>query len=630
MALSAGEFVLPGFGGDPGQALGNVANKLYMRNYQQQRLSLQAEGKRQQSGQFLERFLDPKQYLSGTAYDPMIVSSINEALQKGAEMAEQGADIPTMLMGLGSYTSKINDYSNKAKLISKQIDNSIEELRKTGVKGFDYRGIKTGAQRLAFHNIDEKTGNDLGLQQDISAVDPNRDYVSEMIDKHPDKITNPTDLDAFAKEAPQVDTSIDKYTANSKNFRREHSKIGFKGQNYLVPEYNDKGEYTESVPKYEHATDGGAPIEHTFTDANGKETNAPVRLLDNQVFNDMVKRKGVGDYIRGQVMKHLREYQSPDGKPIGLDSPQANLVARAIAYDELKSRVSGGVKQVEDQGRPTIFEMFGGKEQQAYDSRMGKGNAEYDLGVEGKLPKKGKDPKISTVDALHEVGNNNPDYLDENPEEHNGKAVIDVLSQLPKGQLKYGPAKFQAYKHAYYNPEDHSFTLVKNDKKTPEETIEEKDFPRFLHSVAALNGGATADVTKSLNKYGYSNGKFSKSGDAPDLAPALQEHRETLVNNAMSADTEEKKSQALKDANLKIPDGTVTGMYKGFWGSYWLKYIKPNGKPDEKSFPSTEAMEHYLKQSTMAKESKTTSEAKPAASNLTKEEQAALDKYGGK
>ena len=631
--------MLPGFGGDPGQALGNVANRLYMRNYQQQRLALQAEAKRQQSGQFLERFLDPKQYLSGTAYDPMIVSSINEALQKGAEMAEQGADIPTMIMGLGSYTNRINDYSNKAKLISKQVDDTIAKLKETGAKGYDYAAMKDQALRQAFHKFDASTGEDQGLQ-DIGNVDPSRNYVMETLQQRPDMVTNAADIDEFAKNTEKTERTIDNTTIGA-NMRPYKHKVSFVGQNYLVPEYDKQGRYQEAVPKYETATDGENAITHTFVDANGNETKAPVRLLANDIFDDLTQRKGVGDYIRGQVMKHIREYNQANGSNIDLDSPQAHLVARAIAYDALKNRRNGALKQTDQEGRPSSAEVnlhfLGGKYQQAYDTRMGRGDAEYELGVEGKLPKKGKDPKISTIDALHEIGNNNPDYLDEDPEEHNGKAVIDVLSQLPKGQLKYGPAKFQSYKHVYYDPQDHSFTLLKNDKTSPEQTIQEKDFPKFVHSVAALNGGATADVPKSLNKYGYANGKFAKAGDAPDLAPALQERRQTLVNNALGAETEEQRSRSLKDSKIRIPEGIVTG-YKertgiySLWNSnYQLQYKKPNGETDVKGFKSMEAMEHYLKNASTLKSSKPAEATQPAAAapgaELTDKEKAALKKY---
>lgn len=642
MALSAGEFVLPSFGGDPGQALQGLTNSLYMRNMQQQRLSLQQEAKRQQSGQFLERFLDPKQYLSGTAYDPMIVSSINEALQKGAQMAQQGADIPTMLMGLGQYTNRINDYSNKAKLINKQADDTIAKLKETGAKGYDYAALKDLALKKAFHNIDPKTGQDLGLQQDMTKVDPSQNYVLSALSEHPDQVTNAGDFDEFAKNSERVKTLIDKqrYTGTG-TLNRE--KLVMSGQNWLEPDYDEKsGKVKELVPRYEHATNAGSPLMHTFTDQNGKESQAPVRLLDQKVFDDLVQRKGVGDYLRGQVMKHLREYESPDGQQLTLDSPQAHLVARAIAYDELKNRRGGGVEETGIQNKPSAQEvgirLFGDREQRAYDSRYGRGEAEYDLDKDGLLPKKNKkgNPKENTVDAINEVATHNPEYLQGDPEERDGSAVIDVLNQLPKAQLKYGPMKGQSYKHAYYDPEAGAFTLIKNDKKAAPEVIQRKDMPKFLHSIATANGVENKYVDKSLSAYGFKGGNYEGGADAPDLHGAIAEHRATIVNNALSAETETQRSNALKDAGLRIPEGTVTGLSERggmrIWGGaspYALDYKKPNGDTDTKYFKSKQDMEDYLKKPML--KSKAAPAAAPTAddptSNLTPEEKAAYKKY---
>lgn len=640
MALSAGEFVLPSFGGDPSQGLSNLTNRLYMRQMGQQRLALQQEAKRQQSGQFLERFLDPKQYLSGTAYDPMIVSSINEALQKGAQMAEQGADIPTMLMGLGQYTSRINDYSNKAKLINKQVDDAIAKIRETSPKGFDFAAVKDLALKKAFHKIDPKTGQDTGLQEDISKVDPNQNYALQTIADHPDLVTNDDAIDDFAKQSERVKTLVDKqrYTGTG-TLNRE--KLVMSGQNWLEPDYDEKtGKIKELVPRYEHATDGGAPILHTFTDAKGNETEAPVRLLDQQVFDDFANRKGIGDRLRGEVMKHLKEYHSPDGQELTLDSPQAHLVARAIAYDMLKNRRGGGVEDTGIQNKPSAQEigirLFGDREQRAYDTRYGRGEAEYDLDQAGMLPKKNKkgNPKENTVDAINEIATHNPEYLQGEPEEYDGKAVIDVLNQLPKAQLRYGPTKVQSYKHAYYDPEAGTFTLIKNDKKAAPEVIQRKDMPRFLHSIATANGVENRYVDKSLGNYGFNKGDYSNRAEAPDLGAALSEHRATLVDNALSAPTETQRSAALKDAGLKIPEGTVIGLsekggFKQLFGvaPYYIKYQKPNGETDEKHFNSKSEMEQYLKKPMV--KPKSASESVPAdpTSNLTPEEKAAYEKY---
>lgn len=644
MPLSAGEFVLPSFGGDPSQGLSNLTNRLYMRNMQQQRLSLQQEAKRQQSGQFLERFLDPKQYLTGTAYDPMIISSINEALQKGAQMAQEGADIPTMLMGLGQYSSKINDYSNKAKAINKQTDDAIAKMKEAGVKGYDFSALKDESLKQAFHHYDPKTGEDLGLQ-DINDVDPSRNYVMETLQKRPDLVTNASDIDEFAKNTEKTERTIDNTTVGP-NMRTYKHKVGFIGQNYLQPEYDEQGQYKEAVPRYEQATDAGKAITHTFTDANGQEVQAPVRLLSQDVFNDLTQRKGVGDYLRGQVMKHLREYNNANGSNIDLDSPQANLVARAIAYDALKARAGGHLKETNTEGRPSAAEVnlhyYGGDEDRAYNKTRGRITAEADAEDEGLIKPKGKgNPKVNTIDALNEVMVNNPEYLEGIPEEVDGKAMIDVKNLLPKAQLKYGPTKFESYKNVFYDPQDHSFTVVKNDKKAPTEVYKLNDLRRFFHSVAAANGVENDYVDKSLKTHGYDDFVLTGFHLPPDLNKSLIEHRATLVNNSLSANTPEQRSQALKDANLKIPEGTVIGYserggWKKFLGNapYAIQYIKPNGEKGEKDFMHKEELEEYLKKPLLKEQTNAAPSIPVSGSqstpNLSPEEQEAYKKWNNK
>src|ERR1700743_1965874 len=97
MALNASEFVVPGFGGNPGDALTALSNRLWMRNMQTERLALAQEQKREQAGNFLREYLNPKQYLTGSLYDPVVNAQLQRTMQHGAELAAQGADIPTIL-----------------------------------------------------------------------------------------------------------------------------------------------------------------------------------------------------------------------------------------------------------------------------------------------------------------------------------------------------------------------------------------------------------------------------------------------------------------------------------------------------------------------------------------------------
>lgn len=616
MPLSAGEFVLPSFGGDPGQGLQTLTNRLYMRNYQQQRLALQAEAKRQQSGQFLERFLDPKQYLSGTAYDPMIISSINEALQKGAQMAEQGADIPTMLMGLGQYTSKINDYSNKAKLINKQADDTIAKLKETGAKGYDFAALKDEALKQAFHHFDDKSGQDLGLQ-DINNVDPSRNFVMETLQKRPDMVTNAADIDEFANKAPKQDTMFDitDYDKFGKSFRR---RVGFTGQNYLTPEYDTKGKYVRSVPQYEHATDGGSPLMHTTVDENGQQQTAPVRLLDNGVFNYLSQQKGVGDYLRGQVMKHIREYNSNGGTPIDLNSPQAHLVARAIAYDELAKRASGGIKDVEQRGKPSGPQeqeaVFGTKFAQAFDSELGRLKAMEEEGVE---PGK-KNKPLDVAETTHQIFNNNPDYLPGKVIDLDGKGrhVIDITGSYQGAEVKGGHGEQEAFSNVYYDPQKRS--LITENKLGERKEYGEKELPTFMRSIAGANKMNPSKIDKSFRDAGYKDGKYEKAGPGDPVVKQMNEQVQQQYESSIKTGLDDllNKESGSNLQGLRTPKGEIVEAGKRSWfnpakysgGKYYITYKNAEGKTKTEDYDSRAEMEKDLG---------TSSTAQPAAPAAT-------------
>jgi hypothetical protein len=640
MALSTEQFTTPGFGGDPSADLTNLTQKIYMRNMQRDRLALMQEARRQQSGNFLREYLAPKDYLSGTAYDPAIVNKLNTAMQAGARMAAQGADVPTILMGLAPYTSDINDYSNKAKLINKQADDTIAKLKETGAKGYDFAELKNQALRNAFHSFDPKTGADQGLQ-DINNVDPSRNYVMETLQNHPDQITNAADFDEYAKNSPMIKNMVDAQRYDPNTGEENRRKVYAVGQNWLEPEYDPKTKrLTQLVPHYDHATDGGNPITHTVVDDQGHATQEPVRLLDQNVFDNLTQQKGVGDYLRGQVMKHIQEYNDKNGTKLDLNSPQAQMVARAIAYQELNARKGGGVQQTDIVNKPSAAEVnlhyYGGRYDRAYDATQGRIDAMRDEGIDPANPK-GKNAKpANTVDVLQEIANNNPEYLHGEAEEVNGRAVMNVNEVLPKAKLKFGPANSDAYKNVFYDPKDRTFILEHRDPKTPNEEVPANKMQDFLYKVAQANGVPSAYVDKSMQKYGYSKGAYQNAQEGPDLTQSVTSNRYNKVNEALDNTTEGGISTALKKANIHTADGTVvgysehSGLGRIFNKPYEISIKKPDGTIAPLQFNSKEEMETYLKRTTIKQPAQQAPSPNTTTSSnaLTPEEAAALAKQG--
>jgi len=638
MALNANEFILPGFGGgDPAAALQGFGNKLYMRNMQNERLRLAKEGKRQQAGKFLEDYLSAKDYLTGTAYDPIINSGLQAALQQGAALAEQGADIPQLLTQLGPMMGQITEYSTKAKAINSQIDNQIKEMRAMGYAGHDYMKVADMARKMAFHQFDPTSGQDLGLNE-ISKVDPSVNWVQRAIQEHPEEVTTAEGIDQYVKNYPDVKNSTDATTYTPEgSFTR--NKVNLIGKGFLVPEVSEiKGRkvVTGMVPAYEHATDQGQPILHDFVNEEGKRVTAPVRLLDEKLFDDITQHKGVGDWLRGQVKQHLKEYQTRTGQPINMNSVQAHQVARAILYDELKQRAPGSIQYQDVIGKPSAAQIqlntFGDKRQQEYDKTVGKMEAYKELG----LPYPGSaksDKPLNAVETIHQLFNNNDNYLTGDIVNKNGHDVIDVMGNFKGGLFKFGHGQSGTYAGVYFDPQRRKLLLEDVNGEIKEQG--EQGLREFLKKLAPANG-VNADVVDPGFKnagYDFKNQKYSKPNAGEGISQRytdLANEREAKVNKSIDDFVTNKNWDALK--GIKTPQGKITDAGSAWYGGkYKIEYKDKDGKTQVKRFKDKAELEQFIKGTKTAQPPKS-NETKPAAPTskvkLSKEEEDVLKEQG--
>lgn len=603
MPLNASEFVLPGFGGNAGEGLNGLSQKLWMRNIQTERLKIAQEGKREQAGNFLKDYLNPEHYLSGTQYDPVTTQSLGAIMQRASEMAAQGADIPTLLQAVGPDVAKVSEYTQKAKVVKAQLENGVKQMRESGVKGVDFQKAYDRAQRLAFHSVDPATGKE--SLKSPTDVDPSIDYLQQAIVDHPDEVMNGGDIQAYAKALPMQKTLADikQYDAGG---GVNSSRVHLVAPKTFVPEVNDDQVTTGMVPRHEIFTDNGKPVMHPFTNAKGETTQAPVRMLDEGDFDAMTHEKPlIANYLMGEVKKHWPDYEG--NKPYDPHSPEVKRIARAYAYDELNRGTGANIENAEVVGKPSaqqvMMHLYGGLEQRAYDRAYGSAEGRYDANVDGLVP-----GKANTVDALHQIAMRNPDFMHGDMSEQNGKAVMDVSTMLPGAKLKYGPGAHDQYQNVFFDPKGQTFLLKKAGKNSPLEEIGLKDLPNLLYKVAQPNKvpGGGSYARKSLAQWGYANGKYSTSGEAPDLEQSMNDEKANKVKEALDVfqqGGEKKIPPALQD--LHTPDGVLqkieTNGFTRLFGNqkYEITLQGADGKKKSKQFPTREAMETYLKQSTL-------------------------------
>ncbi len=323
MALSVEGFVTPEqqFGG-----IYKAANTIERKNEKAAELQRQQAGKKAASAQFLTNYLNPKDNLTGTNYDPQIVAGFDKLLQNGMKLANEGADTNMILMALSPEVAKLNEYSTKAKLVNERLKQQLAQIPKNA--GYDMGKLEQETRKAAFMNED-------GSLKDITTIDPNIDFLTETVRKYPDRVTTDAGIDEFARTAQKF--------SNTQTVKRINPKGGYEYRKSKVtsPSWMTVDDEGELVPKYEVALEGGKPHTFDFTTGEGTTKSAAIRLMDEQEFNSIMRgNPGVADYIKGQV-----QMANPQ---LDWNSPQAKNAARAILYDELKRRRPGGMEDVEE------------------------------------------------------------------------------------------------------------------------------------------------------------------------------------------------------------------------------------------------------------------------------------------
>ena len=273
----------------------------------------------------LNRFFDPKDFLTGSPYDPMLVKQIEAALQKGYQLTSQGMSNSGVFMALGPDVARINEYSQKAKLINKNIDLATEARKQLG--GYNAPAIKEGTRKEIFFNKD-------GSPKDIKDIDPNKDYVSEYIDKNPYEATTDEGFkELFKSIKPQE--------------RQIKAKVSKGGS--VVDESLTSSLYPWQSPKRDAKG-------HVMTDANGEpmidiegdtHTGADgkgYRLLNKDYVQSIFKNNpDIHTRVRGLVMN---DFKQAGGEIPDENSEEWQLHERKVTGDMLSQFGGGSLKRV--------------------------------------------------------------------------------------------------------------------------------------------------------------------------------------------------------------------------------------------------------------------------------------------
>jgi hypothetical protein len=479
----------------------NLGEQLKETRHRSEQLQQRDVANSNSMSKFLTDYLDPKEHLSGSPYDPEITKGYMDLIQEGASLIKDNKGISTdmLLTALSGKANKLARYASKAKIINDNIKNTSGQA---GV-GIDKMALIEQARKNAFYNEDR-------TRKDIDAVDDAVDWTQEAIRKSPEYIFNNKGLDEWISENQK---SVNTTTVMNKNSRGgvERRKVKTTAYDWAVPSTDDGGVNDRTFePKFDHAYDGDTPILH-----DGKK----VKLLDNGLYKSILGNSpDAANWLRGQVNLALKsgEYKDVNGKPMTINSPHIDVLGKAILYDELKNR--GGLGGMEDEVQhiadKAVSQGGGGRKESASEISKGKSINNLHLSLNDAAMDSNGD--LDATDLL---------------------AGINILSSVDKRPLQF--------KNVLFNPDTKVFTFKKEDG--------EEKIP--YHKLASLAATANSNVDREWLE-GFNTYSRSKSANnVPQETPKKEKGYQDVIGGWMKKGVEVLKGSTGNQALPQIQKG---------------------------------------------------------------------------
>jgi hypothetical protein len=578
-----------GFSSKPQEfgGLYQAAQSMQQKAARDQQLAQQQEGKKLATTKFLTDYLDPKERLTGTNYDPEIVNQLQTALQEGSALASKGASSADIMMALGPKVNKINEYSTKAKLINQQVKQSVERLK--GYGGYNIGALEDEAKKRAFYGDD-------GKLKDISIIDPNTDWVTEATQKSPELVTTAAGLDQFVQKTPSATysrTAQTSYAGKTRNVKYETTHPFWEDL-----ARNDKGEIATDAAGNPIGLDvvGGVINDDKGNPIVDPETNKPFTGMDKGHFTAIMQHNpDVADYVRGQINTHFKLAGAKEIPKEG--SPQWLAMGQHILGDELKGRSKSSFKTIDKQSETGARV----KVEIAQNPEMLAATKDYYEATRKEGGAGAKVPKTTTyADVLTGIMNNEPDYsngdiVDAKNDKGDvvAKNVVDITPMVP--DLKY--SNDQVYKNVYRNPANNSLIVKKQNGEI--EQVPEGKVYQFMNKLSGYNNLNPEYIRKTMEGSGFDGGKFSKAKPSPhqskiqEAQKAEQENKTTKLQSFQSSGSVDE----VKDfQGQKTKDGTIKKISKTSAFNMVNDYYIEFSDGSEKTFKNKTELSKYLKQ----------------------------------
>ncbi|HET8686831.1 MAG TPA: hypothetical protein VFM18_09220, partial [Methanosarcina sp.] len=241
-------------------------------------LAQQQQARKASLSGFLTDYLDPKNFMTGTVYDPYVTERIGSIMQKGINLANMDGMDANML--LGAISGDVNRLVTETATI-KSIDNQRKEAEKllASTKGVNLQKFNDQFKEHVYFETDANGNKKL---KDISQIRPDNNWADEVVRTRP--VFDNMAFDDFVAKSGKVVESEGFKVKDSKGALRQ-TNLEMTRPSFMQPEIDETGVFTKTfVPKYKIAVDEQKPIIAEFLTSEGRTTPAAIRVIDDEVW----------------------------------------------------------------------------------------------------------------------------------------------------------------------------------------------------------------------------------------------------------------------------------------------------------------------------------------------------------
>jgi hypothetical protein len=289
-----------------------------------------------------ETKFNSKDYLSGTIADSNITTRLSNGLQQVYKFIAEnpGATSSHIQLFASPIINQVAQDSEKSKELKRQMELGLDQIK--GIKGIDANKFRESFQKRAWGIQDGK------LPDNLDNVDITHNYIDDVLNN--DDVYNAEAVRESIKNAKPIDYQYGESTRNKAGLQKT-TLYDAKSQPFYQPVVDASGKPTgDFEPKSVPFTDGDQVVMHEWLGDTGEKTKAPIKLLDENSFEQIFSPKNnpsAAAYLRNEVKRHT-EGKAP------INSSQAEALSRAIAYDLVRDNMTepASIKLKEDQKQP--------------------------------------------------------------------------------------------------------------------------------------------------------------------------------------------------------------------------------------------------------------------------------------